>query len=93
MIYNYADIYSNQTDRTRILALRDALIAEGHPAEEIRFFTAPGRTELGGNHTDHQHGRVLAAAVDVDTVAAASFWTQRRTDRSPKRASDPCSRA
>ncbi len=72
MIYNCADIYSNQTERTRILALRDALIAEGHPAEEIRFFTAPGRTELGGNHTDHQHGRVLAAAVDVDTVAAVA---------------------
>ncbi len=35
-----------------------------------RYFSAPGRTELGGNHTDHQHGRVLAAAVDCDTVAA-----------------------
>ena len=28
------------------------------------IFSAPGRTELGGNHTDHQHGKVLAAAVD-----------------------------
>ena len=27
-----------------------------------RYFSAPGRTEIGGNHTDHQHGRVLAAA-------------------------------
>ena len=35
-----------------------------------RYFSAPGRTEIGGNHTDHQRGRVLAAAVDVDTVAA-----------------------
>ena len=35
-----------------------------------RYFSAPGRTEIGGNHTDHQHGRVLAAAVDLDTVAA-----------------------
>ncbi len=33
---------------------------------------APGRTELGGNHTDHQHGRVLAAAVDLVTQAAAA---------------------
>lgn len=32
-------------------------------------FTAPGRTELGGNHTDHQHGRVLAAAVNLESVA------------------------
>ena len=35
-----------------------------------RYFSAPGRTEIGGNHTDHQRGRVLAAAVDLDTVAA-----------------------
>ncbi|MBE5784879.1 MAG: galactokinase [Clostridiales bacterium] len=34
------------------------------------FFSVPGRTELGGNHTDHQHGHVLAAAVDLDTRAA-----------------------
>ncbi len=34
------------------------------------YFSAPGRTEIGGNHTDHQRGRVLAAAVDLDTVAA-----------------------
>ena len=40
------------------------------PAELI--FSAPGRTELGGNHTDHQSGRVLAGAVSVDTVAAVS---------------------
>lgn len=36
------------------------------------LFSAPGRTEVGGNHTDHQHGRVLAASVDLDILAAAS---------------------
>ena len=35
-----------------------------------RYFSAPGRTEIGGNHTDHQLGRVLAGAVNLDTVAA-----------------------
>ena len=35
-----------------------------------RYFSAPGRTEIGGNHTDHQRGRVLAAAVNLHTVAA-----------------------
>ena len=35
-----------------------------------RYFSAPGRTEIGGNHADHQRGRVLAAAVNLDTVAA-----------------------
>jgi galactokinase len=38
---------------------------------EISIFSAPGRTELGGNHTDHQNGRVLAAAVDMDILACA----------------------
>ena len=40
---------------------------EGTPA---CYFSAPGRTEIGGNHTDHQRGRVLAGAVNLDTVAA-----------------------
>jgi len=35
-----------------------------------RYFSAPGRTEVSGNHTDHQRGRVLAGAVNLDTVAA-----------------------
>ena len=39
---------------------------------EPSVWSAPGRTELGGNHTDHQHGRVLAAAVDLDMLAAAA---------------------
>lgn len=41
--------------------------------DEIDMFSAPGRSEIGGNHTDHQHGCVLAAAVDVDVIAAVSF--------------------
>ena len=36
-----------------------------------RLFSAPGRTEIGGNHTDHNAGRVLAAAVSLDTIAVA----------------------
>ncbi len=45
----------------------------GENAErEIALFSAPGRTEVGGNHTDHNHGKVLAASVDLDAVAAAS---------------------
>ena len=38
--------------------------------EAERYFSAPGRTEISGNHTDHQRGRVLAGAVNLDTVAA-----------------------
>ena len=72
MKYRFEDIYSRVEDRERLLSLRDALLADGHRDRDIRYFTAPGRTELGGNHTDHQHGLVLAAAVDVDTMAAVA---------------------
>lgn len=41
-------------------------------SNEIRIFSAPGRTEIGGNHTDHQQGCVLAAAVSIDALAAAA---------------------
>jgi len=40
-------------------------------AGALRKFTAPGRTELGGNHTDHNHGKVLAAAVQLEAAAVA----------------------
>jgi galactokinase len=36
------------------------------------IFSAPGRTEIGGNHTDHQHGEVLAASINKDAIAAVS---------------------
>lgn len=41
-------------------------------SEDLRIFSAPGRTEIGGNHTDHQHGCVLAASVDLDVIAVAA---------------------
>ncbi len=41
-------------------------------AEEVALFSAPGRTEVGGNHTDHQYGRVLAGAVNLDNIAVAA---------------------
>ena len=48
----------------------DAGFAAAFDGVPERYFSAPGRTEIGGNHTDHQRGRVLAAAVNLDTVAA-----------------------
>lgn len=39
---------------------------------EVCVFSAPGRTEVGGNHTDHNHGKVLAASVNLDAVAVAA---------------------
>ncbi len=40
---------------------------------EIKLFSAPGRTEVGGNHTDHQHGSVLAGSVNLDVIAVVSL--------------------
>ncbi len=40
---------------------------------DIRIFSAPGRTEVGGNHTDHQHGCVLGGSVDMDVIAVVSL--------------------
>ena len=40
---------------------------------DINLYSAPGRTEIGGNHTDHQQGSVLAGAVNLDAIAIVSF--------------------
>ena len=53
-----------------VKAALDAGFAAQFGGAPERYFSAPGRTEIGGNHTDHQRGRVLAAAVNLDTVAA-----------------------
>ena len=51
-------------------ATLDAGFTAAFGCQPERYFSAPGRTEIGGNHTDHQRGRVLAAAVNLDMVAA-----------------------
>lgn len=45
---------------------------------DVTFISAPGRTEIGGNHTDHQRGRVIAASVDLDILCVVS---KNGTDR------------
>ena len=45
--------------------------------QEVFLFSAPGRTEIGGNHTDHQHGCVLAAAVNLDVIAVVAFHNEK----------------
>ena len=37
--------------------------------KEVEIYSAPGRTEIGGNHTDHQNGKVLAASINLDAIA------------------------
>lgn len=40
--------------------------------EDMEYFSSPGRTEIIGNHTDHNNGKILAASIDMDTIGAAS---------------------
>lgn len=54
--------------RERLLALSDRY-RESFPGAPAALITAAGRTEMAGNHTDHQHGRVLAASVSLDAIA------------------------
>ena len=42
------------------------------PEEDILLFTSPGRTEISGNHTDHNHGKVLAGSINLDCVGVAA---------------------
>ena len=59
-------LYLETAQKTRL----DAGFAAAFGSVPTCYYSAPGRTEIGGNHTDHQRGRVLAAAVNLDTVAA-----------------------
>ena len=69
----FADIYGTGEEilaaqRTRYSAAINRyveLFGEG----DVDIYSAPGRTEICGNHTDHQHGRVLAASIDLDAIA------------------------
>lgn len=63
------ELYSSESDTEAVID-RLIRIAEGLEGDCLSFISAPGRTELGGNHTDHNHGKVLCAAVQNDTLAA-----------------------
>jgi len=71
------EVYGCDPSRAAHYGLRFAEAAQAFdnqfPASgEASVFTAPGRTEIGGNHTDHQHGHVLAGSVDLDVIAVAA---------------------
>jgi len=68
----YGERGSDQA-RDRIARLLERYQKTFRPGEEAApvVFSAPGRTELGGNHTDHQRGHVLCGSVDLDILACA----------------------
>ena len=56
----------------RAIRVTQKLGEEFAPAGNAALFSGPGRTEIGGNHTDHQHGRALCGSVDMDMLACAA---------------------
>ena len=68
--YLYGDALEAQ--KQKYLALANAFEGAFGESDEAMLFSAPGRSEIGGNHTDHQLGRVLAATVTVDTRAVVA---------------------
>lgn len=57
---------------TRYAAAIEAFAALYGAAREVRLFSVAGRSELAGNHTDHNHGCVIAASIDLDIIAVAA---------------------
>jgi galactokinase len=62
-------VLKSQADRYEKL-MKD--FEETFNADDVQLFSSPGRTEIGGNHTDHNFGRVLAGAVNLDNIAVAA---------------------
>ncbi len=69
----FSELYSDPNKaRERYLGILEKFSELFGTPEEVGMFSTPGRTEIGGNHTDHQNGCVLAASVDVDALGAAA---------------------
>ena len=69
-----AEVYGNSESLPPLRARYASIISEfseKFPGVPASLFTAPGRTEMGGNHTDHQLGKVLAGSVSLDMIACA----------------------
>ncbi len=48
--------------------------------DDVMLFTSPGRTEISGNHTDHNHGKVLAGSINLDCVGVAAKNNSRKVN-------------
>ncbi len=72
----FKELYGNDNNVLKHQAERYKNLIEEfvktHGIDDVMLFSSPGRTEIGGNHTDHQHGRVLAGAVNMDNIAVAA---------------------
>ncbi|WP_308698270.1 galactokinase family protein [uncultured Thomasclavelia sp.] len=78
----YVDESLLEYQRNRYVAAVEKYISL-YGDNEVEIYSAPGRSEVGGNHTDHQHGCVLAAAINLDAIAVVG-----KTEREIKILSD-----
>lgn len=72
---NYKDIYITDEASAKQSARYENAVSEfskTFSSAPQAIFSAPGRTEIGGNHTDHQHGEVLAASINKDAIAVVA---------------------
>lgn len=60
------------SQRERWMSAVDGYLAKYGDSDDLRLFSVPGRTEVSGNHTDHNQGKVLAASIDLDIIAVAA---------------------
>ncbi len=65
-------IYGESEESRKRFAQLTERFQELYHHEQAAYFSAPGRTEIIGNHTDHNGGKVIAASIDLDTIGAAS---------------------
>ncbi len=66
----FAELYSDTAAaKARYTELYELFCEKYGNRDKVYLFSTPGRTEIGGNHTDHNHGCVLAGSVDLDSVA------------------------
>jgi galactokinase len=72
----FAELYGNEEKTIQVQIDRYQRLVDQYQQHfgegAVQFFSTPGRTEMGGNHTDHNHGRVLAASIHMDAIAAAA---------------------
>ena len=70
-LINFKDIYidNDAGQLKRYEAAIESFVKNFNTREGLEIYSAPGRTEICGNHTDHQHGEVLAASINLDAIA------------------------
>lgn len=68
-LYGEPRVGEQRARYTEAIGSFEELFGQGR---DYRIFSAPGRTEVGGNHTDHQRGRVLAASINLDVIGVAA---------------------